>query len=259
MLGTQGSPLLFFLLVFAFSAPVWLIGAVSRWLLLPGVPASGIMAMCPALAATLLVYREGGISAIATLFKRSFDYTCITNSVWLLPMLLLMPAVMFISYAAMRLFELPLPVVEINWSAVPLLFLVLFFAAFTEELGWSGYVLDPLLDRWSALRASLVLGSVWAAWHLVPLQQAGCAATWIAWWCLATVSLRILHTWLYCNTGHSILGQALFHASFNTSWQLFPNNGSHYNPKITGLVLAVTAMLVVWRWGPSRLVRQTHS
>jgi len=251
--------LLFFLLVFAFSAPVWLIGAVSRWLLLPGVPASGIMAMCPALAATLLVYREGGISAIATLFKRSFDYTCITNSVWLLPMLLLMPAVMFISYAAMRLFELPLPVVEINWSAVPLLFLVLFFAAFTEELGWSGYVLDPLLDRWSALRASLVLGSVWAAWHLVPLQQAGCAATWIAWWCLATVSLRILHTWLYCNTGHSILGQALFHASFNTSWQLFPNNGSHYNPKITGLVLAVTAMLVVWRWGPSRLVRQTHS
>lgn len=30
--------MLFFLLVFARSAPVWLIGAVSRWLLLPGVP-----------------------------------------------------------------------------------------------------------------------------------------------------------------------------------------------------------------------------
>lgn len=38
MLSTQRSPLLFFLLVFARSAPVWLIGAVSRWLLLPGVP-----------------------------------------------------------------------------------------------------------------------------------------------------------------------------------------------------------------------------
>ena len=38
MLSTQRSPLLFFLLVFALSAPVWLIGAVSRWLLLPDVP-----------------------------------------------------------------------------------------------------------------------------------------------------------------------------------------------------------------------------
>ena len=47
------------------------------------------MAMCSALAAALLIYREGGISAITTLFKRSFDYTCITSSVWLLPMLLL--------------------------------------------------------------------------------------------------------------------------------------------------------------------------
>lgn len=259
MLSTQRSALLFFLLVFALSAPVWLIGAVSRWQLLPGVPASGIMAMCPALAATLLVYRDGGGSAITVLFKRSLDYSRITTSAWLLPMLLLTPAVMFISYAAMQLLELPLPAADINWCAAVPLFLVLFFAALSEELGWSGYALDPLLDRWSALGASLILGSVWAAWHIVPLQQAGRATTWIAWWCLATVSLRILHTWLYRNTGNSIVGQALFHASFNTSWQLFPDHGSHYNPKITGLVLAVTAACVVWRWGPSRLVRQTHS
>lgn len=237
------------------SVPFWLIGATSSQQLLPGVPTSALQLICPSLAAVLLVYREGGARAITDLLKRSFDYKRMTATVWLLPILVLMPAAMLISYATMRLLEVPLPTVEINWLSVAPLFLALFVAGLGEELGWSGYVIDPLQNRWGALGAGLILGAIWAAWHVVPLQQVGRAAAWIAEWCLATVALRILHTWLYNNTGKSVFGQALFHASSNLSWQLFPNNGSHYDPKITGIVLGVTAAIVVMMFGPSRLTR----
>jgi hypothetical protein len=42
-----------------------------------------------------------------------------------------------------------------------------------------------------------------------------------------------------------VFGAALFHAMSNVSWQMFPNQGSHYDPRITGIIVAVTAVMVV--------------
>jgi membrane protease YdiL (CAAX protease family) len=42
-------------------------------------------------------------------------------------------------------------------AAALLKFFVFLVGALGEELGWSGYVLDPLQDRWSALRAGTSL------------------------------------------------------------------------------------------------------
>jgi membrane protease YdiL (CAAX protease family) len=50
-------------------------------------------------------------------------------------------------------------------SIIPsILFASLF--PFIEELGWRGYVLDRLQEKRSALVSSLILGFVWALWHL---------------------------------------------------------------------------------------------
>ncbi len=88
------SPLKFFLLVFALSIPFWLIGAVTRLQMLPGLPVSSLMAFCPLIAASILVYRENKTAGVTELLKRSFDYRRIRAKVWYAPIVLLMPAAM---------------------------------------------------------------------------------------------------------------------------------------------------------------------
>jgi membrane protease YdiL (CAAX protease family) len=43
-------------------------------------------------------------------------------------------------------------------------------------------------------------------------------------------------TWLYIHSGKSVFAAAVFHAMINLSWQLFPNNGSFYDPRVFGLI-----------------------
>jgi membrane protease YdiL (CAAX protease family) len=49
---------------------------------------------------------------------------------------------------------------------IPFVIFILLFGPIPEELGWRGYLLDRLQVRWSALSSSLILGIIWATWHL---------------------------------------------------------------------------------------------
>ena len=249
------SPAVFFLLVFALSAPLWLVASLAQYRLLPGLPMSAVTVLCPLVASLILIAFERGSAGVTSHLKRALDFRLIKRKVWYAPILLLMPATAALAYISMRVLDVPLPAPALSVSIVPALFLLFFLAAVAEELGWSGYVLDPLQNRWGALLASLMLGLVWAIWHVVPLLQVGRAPGWIAWWSIATVATRVLHTWLYNNTGKSVFGAALFHAMTNVSWQMFPNHGSHYDPRITGIILSIIAVLVTIASGPRTLVR----
>jgi len=251
----SGYPMKFFLLVFALSVPFWLIGAASTLKVMPGLPVSSLMVLCPPMAASILLYRRGRLSSVTGMLKRSFDFRRVRSKVWYLPAVLLMPAIAVLAYALMRLLHRPLPVAMVPGMAVPLMFLMFFVAALAEELGWSGFALDPLQDRGNALQAGILVGLVWAAWHIVPFLQAERSPAWIAWQMFTLVASRILIVWLYNNTQKSVFVAALSHAMINVSWQLFPNHGSDYDPRITGLITALAVVLVTVVWGPRTLVR----
>ncbi len=70
------------------------------------------------------------------------------------------------------------------------------------------------------------------------------------------MAARILIVWLYNNTGKSVFAVALFHATLNLSWMLFPVYGSHFDMRLGGLAMAITAAIVTLVWGPATLVRQ---
>lgn len=249
------SPLVFFLLVFALSIPVWVVGAMTGLQLLPGLPVSALMTFCPLTAALILVYRANKTAGVTGLLKRAFDYRRIRAKVWYVPIVLLMPGVMALSYGLMRLMGSPVPPPQIPLVGTLAMLLAFFISALGEELGWSGYIIDPMQDRWNALQASILLGLVWAAWHSVPFVQAHRSAAWIAWQGLDLVATRVLLVWLYNNTGKSVFAAAVCHAMYNVSWQLFPINGSYYDPRVTGLITAFAAGVVVVVWGPQTLAR----
>src|SRR4030095_13761750 len=186
------SPAVFFLLVFALSVPLWLVASLAQIQLLPGLPLSAVTVLCPLVASLILVALERGSAAVTAHLNRALDFRLIEKKAWYAPILLLMPAPAALAYVAMRVLDLPLPSPALSISIVPALFLLFFLAAMAEELGWSGYALDPLQNRCGALLASLIIGLVWAAWHVVPLLQVGRAPGWIAWWSVATVATRVL-------------------------------------------------------------------
>lgn len=134
-----------------------------------------------------------------------------------------------------------------------------FVAALGEELGWSGYAIGPMQVRWGALKASIILGVVLAAFHYVALVQAHRSVAWIAWWTLYIVAGRVIMVWIYNNTEKSVFGMALFHMMINASWQLFPVSGSYFDPRVTGLILATIAVIVVIVAKPQPLVQRLTS
>ena len=249
----QNKTLMFFVLVFGLSVPFWVAGLLTSRQLLPALPVSALGFLCPVTAAAILVYRANGPAGVVALLKRSFDYTRVRSRAWFVPTLLLMPGIMVTSYGVMRLTGVQVPILQFSVLSALVLFCAFFIGALGEELGWSGYATDPLQDRLSALGASLLIGAVWSVWHWLPLLEADRSLAFIAWWSLDTVALRVTIVWLYNNSGKSVFVAALFHALVNLTWQLFPVNGSYYDPRVTGLITAGVALLIVVLWGPRRL------
>lgn len=250
----ENLPLNFFLLVFVITIPFWIFGG-NKLPVPVELPASALAVFNPLIAALILSYRQSGLNGVKELLKKAFDYKKIQNKVWYVPILLLNPLIFILSYAIMRYTGSPLPDPEIPILMAPVFFVVFFIFAIGEELGWMGYAIDPMQNRLGALRAGLLLGFVWAIFHLIPDVQNQQAADWILWHRLGTVALRILIVWLYNNTGKSVFSAITFHAMNNLSWALFPNYGSHYDPFVTGVITLLMAVTVIFGWGPKTLSR----
>jgi membrane protease YdiL (CAAX protease family) len=88
-----------------------------------------------------------------------------------------------------------------------------------EEPGWRGFALPRLQAGQGPLAGSVILGVLWALWHL-PLFWSG---VWtpptipnIAMFIVMITALTVVMTWVFNNANGSLLITMLMHASFNT-------------------------------------------
>ncbi len=252
-------PWAFFALFLALSVPFWIIGASSdsflpAWIPI-NLPTAALMTFNPALAASILAYMDGGWPAVRRLLARALDIGRLQRKRWWAPILLLMPAVLALNYGwVVAQGRGPDPAV-FPLELVPLLFVMFIVGDLGEELGWQGYAYDPLEARWGALATGLGMGMFWALIHVVPLVEAHRAPLWILWHCSGQVCLRVLHVWIYVNTGRSVLATTLFHTMTNLSEYLIPNYGSSYDPLFTTLVMAALVLVIGGLWSPRTLTR----
>jgi uncharacterized protein len=123
--------------------------------------------------------------------------------------------------------------------------------ALGEEIGWRGFLVPALLRTHSFLRTSLIVGALWAVWHL-PLIVSGdygdpSTPLWFRLGCfvVSVLAISVVLTWLRIRSG----SVWLLHASHNLFIQSLFTPLTHANARSGyvigefGLGLAATTLL----------------
>jgi membrane protease YdiL (CAAX protease family) len=131
--------------------------------------------------------------------------------------------------------------------------------AMGEEPGWRGFLLPRLQERFNALTSSLIVGGVWALWHLPLWFLPGGLWDAVPYWAfsLAAIASSVLFTFVHNNTGGSLLMATVIHFAFNfgvnaagiLGWLPPPSVGW----PLISLVYSVYAVVIVIAAGPAEL------
>ncbi len=103
--------------------------------------------------------------------------------------------------------------------------LALPFGPMGEELGWRGYMLPKLMERYSMLKSTLFVGLAWGVWHLASFTFPGAAIpsflevnVWtVLLYFTNTIALSMVFTYVYLRTSGSVSYAILLHAFFNAA------------------------------------------
>ena len=178
----------------------------------------------------------------------------IPNPGWVVAALTVMPVAFALTGGVLWLSGTALPALHLLPVGKVIPAFALFFpGAVAEEIGRQGYGYPRLNTRYSALRAAIIVGVVWALWHVIPFAQMGRSAAWIFWQGAGMVCIRIIIVWLVVNAGRSIAVAVLFHMMSNSVWGMFPDFGPWYDPQVMCLVLLAPVTVVVALCGPATL------
>ncbi|MCP4203361.1 MAG: CPBP family intramembrane metalloprotease [bacterium] len=260
-ISTQEFPVAFFVLTFLLSVPFYILNALA-YLNVVFEPEMGalyvsVFTLTPIASASILTFRRSGRDGVKKLLGRIFDLRRIERSRWYAPILLLAPLIFLLSLGVMVLSGAPIPAALTPAAALPVVFVFFFILAAGEEVGWMGYAFEPMQAQGGALRASLVLGMIWAVWHVPFFVFMMPDPVILVAQVLTLVGTRVLAAWIFNNTGKSVFAAILFHAADNTALVTLPEIQalSPWGAVVTcGLVLAA-AIVVTLLWGPGTLAR----
>jgi len=205
----------------------------------------------PAISAVIIAQLTGGKQARRELLGQLFKWR--VSLKWYLVALFLLPGIAAI---AITINTGSLPPIR-DGSLFPQI-LILLVLMTGEEIGWRGFVLPRLQERYNALTASLILGVMWGVWHFpgylggqgVPLEMSFFVfLTWV-------IGATILMTWVYNHT-HSVLLSVVMHVFSNLAFGALPLLPETTGEQSTfwiflGLVW-VTSAIVIVVYGPATL------
>ena len=212
----------------------------------------------PSLLAIFLTWKKEGLAGLRHLWRRIVQ----VNIGWrwyLAAMLVVILATMgqlFIISLMGKAFNMTLFVAQLG-SFLPLLIL----GPLSEEIGWRGYALGRLQTRWNALTSSMIVGLVWALWHLPLFMMVGTSQHEMGipfiGFLVGFMAISILYTWLYNNTKQSIWSAILLHWLFTYAATVMLTGVTRsllYN-WVEYLPYVIMAAIVILIWKPQTLSR----
>jgi membrane protease YdiL (CAAX protease family) len=95
-----------------------------------------------------------------------------------------------------------------------------------EELGWRGFALPRMAASMGLARAGVLLGLIWAAWHL-PIfylfPQGDTFQQSFPLYAMQVTAISVAMTWLYAHTRGSLFLAMLMHAAVNNTKDIVPS------------------------------------
>jgi membrane protease YdiL (CAAX protease family) len=191
----------------------------------------------PAIAAVFLVWRRFGLGGLARYFRRLTLWRM--PMVWWAFLLLGIPAVFYVGAAIKGNLADPFPFTP--WYRVLPAMATALFIGPIEEFGWRGLAQPLLQRRLAPFWAGLMLGVIWALWHIPAFALSGSPQS--SWsfpaFFVAVVAMAVILTPMFNAAGGSLLVAGLFH--FQANGPAWPDA----QPWDT-LVVVVVAVVVVW-------------
>ena len=128
-----------------------------------------------------------------------------------------------------------------------------------EETGWRGFLLPNLQTKHSALTSSIIVSVIWAGWHapmfLYNENLIALGAVGTVFWVIGLMFGSIFLTWLYNNSGGSILMTALWHGTFNT-FTAAAGQAAAVTSAMISMFVMVLVVLIVIAYRPGNLSRR---
>jgi membrane protease YdiL (CAAX protease family) len=160
--------------------------------------------------------------------------------------------------------ELAGPPLSLGFIFQLLVSFVVFVLLNGEELGWRGYALPRLQAERSALTASLIVGAMWALFHLPLFFDRGMAdfrrmppPSYL----LLAMAWSIIFTWVFNNTRGSVLLAMLLHAASNGWRGIYRPESADFTFHVslyTG-VMWLAALIVIALYGAAHLSRKPRT
>lgn len=210
----------------------------------------------PGIVALWFTFRERGREGIRTLLGRLIQWD--VGGRWFAFALLFMFGVKLLVALVTRVSTGTWPV--FGDEAVPLMFGAAILSTLSggqtgEELGWRGYALPRLAIRFGLGPACILLGAIWAAWHLPLFFILGgdTVGQSFPFYTLQVIALSVAIGWLYMKTRGSLLLTMLMHAAVNNTKDIVPSavpgatNPWALHASLTGwLTLATLWLCAAW-------------
>jgi membrane protease YdiL (CAAX protease family) len=172
----------------------------------------------PLIAAVVAAALSGGIRELGQLLVQLGRWR--VSPRWYL-VAILVPLLITVLTAALTV-ALADPVIELSprpdWTQVAFAFAsTLLLIGLFEEVGWRGYALPRLQRRMNGLQASLLLGAVWALWHLPELVSDPTGQRPPVQFVIFAIAQSVFLAWLYNSTAGSLPIVIISHAVTDTT------------------------------------------
>jgi uncharacterized protein len=226
-------PFRFFIITFIWSWILWtplvlgnlkIISFSDKLLKISTLPVLMLGVFGPLAGALFVLHHEKGKGSLRK-YLRTFLDLKIGWKAYIIPIIIFGGST-FIAWFFPELFgekRLPMLLPSI-WVFIPYLLMMIFLGGGQEEFGWRGYALPLLENKFGIWFANVILGIIWAFWHIPLWFITGTSQTYMNFggFILLMVGYSFILSWIRKISGNRPFSGLYVHGLFNALIPLMP-------------------------------------